>query len=195
MKSEKEHTLVIAVAAVSGGGKTTMVRKLADEVPKSRGLYFDGYDFNDDDIDLVEFARNNGDYNIWNLDPLVEEVNELQKDENIEYIFIDYPFAYQHESMKNLLDIAVFIDTPLDIALARRVLREENENDINEVFQGLEYYLTDGRQAYEMMLSRIKPDSDLVIDGTLDVTDIVTKIMKFAAVIKKEQLIFNRVFR
>ena len=36
---------VISIAAVSGGGKTTIVRQLSEKLHNSKSLFFDNYDF------------------------------------------------------------------------------------------------------------------------------------------------------
>lgn len=48
--------LVIAIAAVSGGGKTTIATHLNERLHHSKILYFDDYDFEgpDDIIDWVD---------------------------------------------------------------------------------------------------------------------------------------------
>jgi uridine kinase len=48
----RENPLVIAAAAVSGGGKTTIATKLNQSLKNSRALYFDNYDFKGPDITL-----------------------------------------------------------------------------------------------------------------------------------------------
>lgn len=36
---------IISIAAVSGGGKTSLIQKLFQVLPNARALYFDEYDF------------------------------------------------------------------------------------------------------------------------------------------------------
>lgn len=60
--------------------------------------------------------------------------------------------------------------------MARRILRDFKEASINQVRNDLDNYLSRGRAAYLEMLNTIKPNSDIIIDGTLSAEVIVTKI-------------------
>lgn len=55
-----------------------------------------------------------------------QDIIKIQESGEYEYLILDYPFAYCNEQMMKYIDMAIFIDTPLDIALARRILRDKN---------------------------------------------------------------------
>jgi len=75
--------------------------------------------------------------------------------------------------MKAYLDLSLYIDTPLDVAMARRILRDHRNSKIIDIHNDLEFYLEAGRVAYLEMENKIKPDADAVVDGTLPVEHIV----------------------
>jgi uridine kinase len=81
--------------------------------------------------------------------------------ESIDYIVLDYPFAYKHIKMSKLFDFAVFIDTPLDIAMARKVMKDFQNNSVAEIMSDMG--IRQGRRGYLEMLNAIKPNSDLII--------------------------------
>lgn len=54
---EKNHPFVIAIAGVSGGGKTTITERLIQELHNSKALYFDDYDF-DGPEDIISRVEN-----------------------------------------------------------------------------------------------------------------------------------------
>ena len=56
--------LVIAIAAVSGGGKTTITTQLNKILPRSKVLYFDDYDFDGLD-DMCDWVERGADNNEW----------------------------------------------------------------------------------------------------------------------------------
>ena len=77
----------------------------------------------------------------------------------------------------------VFIDTPLDIALARRVLRDfslissdTSSSAIDCLKARLTAYLRYGRQAYLEMNQQVKPNCDLILDGCSSVDDLASEI-------------------
>ncbi|MBC5630429.1 hypothetical protein H8S20_16340 [Clostridium sp. NSJ-6] len=93
-------------------------------------------------------------------------------------MLLDYPFAYKNERAKQYIDYAIFIDTPLDVAMARRIIRNMSNKNVDLLKDDLNYYLSKGRVAYLEMIKTIKPNSDFIIDGNLSTHDIVSKIIK-----------------
>ncbi|MEQ2525867.1 hypothetical protein WMO40_04070 [Bacillaceae bacterium CLA-AA-H227] len=167
--------LVIAIAAISGGGKTTITKQLAQSLDNSRTLFFDDYDFKGPD-DIVDWIENGGNPNEWNLAPLLKDLNLLLA-EPLDFIILDFPFSYEHSLVTEFIDFSVFVDTPLDIAMARRILRDFREGSTEDILVDMEIYISRGRQAYLHMLQTIKPTADIVIDGTLPARDIIHVIM------------------
>ena len=72
------------------------------------------------------------DYDEWNLAPLIRDLEALITDP-LDYVVLGFPFAYKHSKTSELVDFAVYIDTPLDIAMARRVIRDF-KNSTNEKY-------------------------------------------------------------
>lgn len=91
---------VISIAAVSGGGKTTITNQLVSKLNNAKALYFDDYDFQNCPDDICEWVEKGADYNEWSLLPLIKDIQLLLKDKSLEYIILDYPFAYLHNEMR-----------------------------------------------------------------------------------------------
>ncbi|EGT3617670.1 hypothetical protein FHH43_15800 [Clostridium perfringens] len=170
--------LVIAVAAVSGGGKTTIINDLVKNLPFSKAVYFDEYDFDEYPENFYKWIQNGSDFNDWNIDVLVKDVKNLLNQSDFHYILLDYPFAYKNKQLSPYIDCAIFIDTPLDIAMARRILRDMINEPKELLANDLNHYLSYGRFAYLEMIKQIKPNSDLIIDGTLSANHIADQIIK-----------------
>lgn len=174
-----KRPMIISISAVSGGGKTTITNQLINCLDNSTSLHFDDYEFTDCPEDIPNWVEEGADYNAWNLTPLVQDIQyNLQNHAHLNYIFIDYPFAYKNSAMANYIDLAIYIDTPLDIAMARRILRDFKGGPLENLQNNLRNYLSCGRKAYLEMENTIKPNSDLVIDGSLETADIVDKIIE-----------------
>ena len=92
-------------------------------------------------------------------------------------MLLDDPFAYRNSRIAKYLDDAIFIDTPPDVALARRVLRDGKEATGEEIRADLRAYLNGARAAYLQMLKDILPSSDYVVDGTKPVESMVAEIL------------------
>lgn len=108
---------------------------------------------------------------------LVEVLTEFCA-ESPDFIVLDYPFLYGHRQMNKFTNLAVFINTPLDIAMARRVIRDFEGRPTEEVIREMQHYLSRARPAYVDMLNTVKPQSDFVVDGSLSVQEIVDVILE-----------------
>jgi uridine kinase len=169
---------VISIAAVSGGGKTATTHELCNKLNNSKALYFDDYEFDEHPDDICDWVERGANCNEWNLLPMIKDVELLLTDQTINYILLDYPFAYLHKGMRDYIDIAIYIDTPLDIAMARRILRDYGESPVEDIRNDLMNYLVRGRGAYLNMERTVKPSSDIVVEGYFPTTNIVERILE-----------------
>lgn len=177
-----KYPVVIAIAGVSGGGKTTIVSHLHKSLQNAKTLFFDDYDFDGPD-DIIEWIDNGGNPDEWDLSPFIRDLETLHN-EPLDYIFLDFPFAYKHSKTYEFIDLAVFIDTPLDIAMARRVMRDFKNSSVEKILMDMNNYTSRGRRGYLNMLKTIKPNSDIIVDGTLAISEIVSIITQ--SVVKTE---------
>lgn len=168
---------VIAIAAVTAGGKTTAVNEITRRLPNARSLHFDTYQFEGEVDDFYRWVQNGADYNVWNLAPLEKDIIKIKEEGNCDYLILDYPFAYCNAQIEKYIDAAFFIDTPHDIALARRILRDMGDASGDEIRNDLRGYLDYARVAYVQMLKDIRSSSDHVIDGTKSVEEIVEEMI------------------
>ena len=171
---EKKLPLVVAIAGVSGGGKTTIVKHLNEKLQNSKILFFDDYNFDGPD-DIIDWVDKGANYDEWNLAPLIKDLEALLT-ETLDYIVLDFPFAYKHSTTSKMIDFAVFIETPLDIAMARRVIRDFKNSSNEKILIEMENYISKGRRGYLEMIKTIKPNSNIIVDGTLSVSEIADKI-------------------
>ena len=139
-----KKTMVIAINSVSGGGKTTIARELADRLENSRAIYFKDYDVS------------------------------KAKEENLEHIIIE---CVDYEQITGFIDLSVYIDTPLDIALAQRILRDySKQGQVDSILKELDVYLHTRRtDNYSQAVNR---NADLTVDGSLKTGEIVDIIIK-----------------
>ncbi|TAA72682.1 nucleoside/nucleotide kinase family protein [Planococcus salinarum] len=182
MKSQASP-FIVAIASVSGGGKTTAVAGLTHVLPNTKALYFDQYDCVGPE-DIMDWLDKGADINEWNLLPFMSDLGRLLA-ESLNYIILDFPFADQHAQSSPYIDFTVFIDTPLDLALARRLMRDSSDAGSDEILGDIKYYADRGRVAYLHMLETIRPNSDLVVDGTHSITEVVHSIAESIRNIQK----------
>lgn len=168
---------VIAIAAVTAGGKTTTVNEIKRQLSNVQTLHFDDYVFEGEVDDFYQWVIDGADYNVWNLEPLEKDILKIKNNGTCDCLILDYPFAYCNEYIKKYIDVAVFIDTPLDIALARRILRDMSNASGEDIRNDLRGYLKYARAAFTQMQKDILPSSDYVIDGTMSTEAIVENII------------------
>lgn len=180
---ENRTPVVISISGVSGGGKITLVNELREHLPSCQCLYFDDYDFEDSPQDYIKWVDDGADYDLWNLQDFKSDLVSLI-DSGCHMILLDYPFAYKNSAIAPYIDYAVFVHTPLDVAMARRVLRDIRTQGLNsaDIESSLNSYLSGGRRAYLEAISTIKPNSDLILDGTSSPEDMVTSILNLIGV-------------
>ena len=172
-----ESMKIIAVSAVTAGGKTTAVNAVKEKLPRCTSLHFDDYSFEGEVDDFHQWVLDGTDYNVWNLSPLKADIENIISSGEYDYLLLDYPFAYRNDLIRDYIDCAVFIDTPLDIAMARRILRDMNNASADEIREEMNIYLNYARIAYVQMLKDIKPSSDYVIDGVQDLAYITMELL------------------
>lgn len=169
---------IIAIGAVTAGGKTTLVNAIKDKLTRTASLHFDDYSFDGEVNDFYKWASDGANYNVWDLSPLKADIEKIINSDRYDYLLLDYPFAYQNKMIKDYLDCCIFIDTPLDIALARKVLRDMKESSADDIRYEMDVYLKYARIAYVQMLQDILPISDYVIDGTKELKIIINEAME-----------------
>ena len=113
----------------------------------------------------------------FQLVALAKDILRVKNNGNCDYLILDYPFAYYNEQIRKYIDVAFFIDTPLDIALARRILRDMGNASGNDIRNDLTRYLKYARIAFVQMQKDILPSSDYVIDGTMSTEYIAKEII------------------
>lgn len=175
---------VISISGVSGGGKTTVSNALKEQLTNAMIISFDNYDDVYLDRDINEWSANGNDENEWHIEPIVKDLEEMLP-KPFDYIIIDYPFGRKNKEVGKYIDLAVFIDTPLNIALARRTIRDftsrgehrhKIEVNLKTIEKELQNYLGISRPTYARMAETQIPYSDLVVDGTKPVEDILREI-------------------
>ena len=164
-------TIVIGVSAVSGGGKTRLVNELAGLLDDAMTVYFD--DTTEHPPDMRAWLSENGDYNVWRAPGLAKRLQQLKEGVAVgstgkpaRYVVFDAPLGRAHTETGKYIDHMVFIDTPLDVALARRMLR-----DGHDVWNGdhLRRYLDWARGLFIHHIEKVSASADVVLDGTLPV--------------------------
>ena len=196
MSTRSKSSFVIGLSSVSGGGKTAVAKKLTELLQDAVMLCFDDYD--DTTVhpeDLHTWLTAGADYNVWKTPGLTSDLQSLTTGNQItspvngskiptaKYIVFDAPLGRAHSDTGRFIDFMVFIDTPLDIALARRLLRDipshptqGAEDSIKSLKANLSSYLNGGQLLYLELENQIKQKCDIVLDGRRTVDELAATI-------------------
>ena len=129
-------TKVIAITGCMGSGKTTLVHHLRQLIPGSAVLFEDHFQTMTQ-MDVAELeqwtARGSsiGELNLNGFDRAIREalgasgILRAKKPKLLppKLLFIESQFGRAHPSLADLVDYQIWIDAPLDLCLARKILQ------------------------------------------------------------------------
>ena len=188
---------VVGVSAVGGGGKTEVTRRLAEVLGDAVALHFDDYD--DTNVhpgDLQRWSADGANYDAYQTPVFSCHLQALKAGKSIRYPIggrtvgparptwlLTLRWVRAHSGSGQFIDLMVFVDTPLDVAMARRVLRDigpaarSTANEALKHVKGeLSGYEGRARPIYEHFQDRMRAGADLIVDGTLGIDLIVDRI-------------------
>lgn len=186
-----KSAFTIAVSGPSGSGKSTLTKQLRDKLVDAISLHFDDYaSTNKYPDDFVEWLEKGADPKLVQNPNFNRDLYELVQGRSIKlpgnqmvksekYIIVEEPFGRGREGMAELIDFVVCIDIPLEVALARRILRgiQHTECSPSETLKNFEEYLSQYlivvRNLYQAINSNVMADCDLIVSG-LEPMDVIT---------------------
>jgi uridine kinase len=184
------ETQIVGISGPSGSGKTTLTKTLAEMTEDSIPVFFDEYDAVTTGPDAFnQWLVDGADYNAWQCNQLASDLLDLKSGRLITHpvsrqihqpastILFDAPLGYANDALGDLIDTMVYLDTPLDIAMARRLIRGAEDTPGTLLASEMQDYLAYGRKCYLVMDRVIKPACNHVVDGSLGVDVLARRII------------------
>jgi len=176
-----DRTFVLALSGIPGAGKSALMRQLHAKFSRSRLVYYDQFET----ITRMGSERvrawytRGGDPNEFALSELVAELTRQtqrpSEDGRRPLVIFETPFGKMHRATGAFIDFLVWIDTPLDIALARATLsflhiaqRDSSSRVALSFVRWQQQYMTNYPLIRPMYLAQreiISASADLVLDG------------------------------
>ena len=193
-------SVVIAISGPAGSGKTTVCEALADTL-NAPALFFDDYAGQSNlPTDLQKWLADGANFNEWQTPTLVDDLHRLKAGEAIQspngkqiasgpIIILENPLGCAQASLASCIDYLIFLDTPLEVALARFMLREltsgaaltrfaaTDEAERHAALQMyLQGYLAVFRHVYREQHSQVSTTANLIINADQPVEAILAEI-------------------
>lgn len=192
---------VIGVAGAAGAGKTSLVQGLVAAMSDAAAIHIDNYQrITQQPVHkLMQWLERGANFDEFSIPLLPEHLERLKRGEAIDdpvtgatiasrkYIVFETHFGRAHRATGRYIDLLIWIDTPLDIALARNVrdflrpaLQEPPAQAPREraawVYNYVDNYLANVRKLVSMQYETVGRDADVVVDGAGNVGESAARI-------------------
>ena len=204
----KNKVIIIGIAGGSGSGKTRLVKNILSELSDAQtiAIEVDSYYKDLSHLSFKEREKNNFDHPnsidfellyqdlkeilnnkkvktpIYNYKEHNREKNKYKTIENVQIILLEGIFSLYDQNIRNLMEIKIFVDTPSDVRILRRIKRDINKRK-RTIESIIEQY---SRTVRPMFIKYVKPTkeyADLIIPyggkNKISIDTIVTKIKKY----------------
>lgn len=179
------NPLIVGIAGGTGSGKTTVAQVIAETFPdRSVILPQDAYYKANRHLPFEERAKQNYDHpNAFDNQLFIQDLLAIKRGEAIkrpvysyaqhtrldetilvqprEVILVDGILIFASESLRELFDIKIYVDTDADLRILRRVVR-----DLNERGRSLDSVI-------EQYVNSVKPMHDAFVEPTKRFADII----------------------
>lgn len=179
--------MIIGIAGGTGSGKTTVVNKIIQKLPAGEISVISQDNYYKDNSELTMEERNAINYdhpNSIDFELLVEHIKLLKENKSInqpvysykthnrlpevtptkatKVIVVEGILIFALKELRDLFDVKIFVDTPDDERLIRRIKRDisERNRDINEV---LERYVNTLRPMHQQFIEPNKIYADIIV--------------------------------
>jgi uridine kinase len=186
------RAFVLGLSGIPGSGKTTLLDLLLRDYPRAEAVAYDRFDPGMTEEQIQDWFRRNGDPNEFTLAELVGALARLTQirpeTEHQPLVLFETSFGRAHRASGAFIDFSVWIDTPLDIAMARanlcflrNVEHNQSPTTAADFIPWLTRYMQDYpmlRRTYLAVSEKAAATADLVIDGTLPAETSAARIRK-----------------
>jgi len=207
-------SFVVAIGGVSGAGKTVVVEKAAEMLGEEAvTLFYDNYP-HESPSDSYKWLKEGLDVNLIKTPQFTEDLRLLKSGKAVTppmkregrnrgkvvepapFIVVEEPFARARKKVSDLIDLAAYINVPLEIALARKWFREfpsyakdlkergefNYDNFMSFIVTEMFFYLVNRRDEYMSFHNQAMESCDLVLDGTKSVDSLAEEVVQAAKV-------------
>jgi len=180
------RVLIIGIAGGTGSGKTTITRHLCERFGGDIDvIYHDNYYKRHDDLPYEQRAKLNYDHpDAFDTDLMIEHLKKLKAGEPIEcpvydfsihnrtdrtvtiqparVIIVEGILVFCDKTLRDLMDIKIFVDTDADVRVLRRIMRDVKERG-RSIESVAEQYLKTVKPMHEAFVEPSKRYADIIV--------------------------------
>ena len=179
---------IIAVAGGSGCGKTLFTSLMVERLPKTVVLPLDSY-YNDRPDHIPSDRHDYDGSQAFDFELYQQHIAQLSSGESVqkpnftyatgkratefteiipdEYLLIEGLHVLLHQNIRDLLSFAFYLESPLDVAVSRRCLRDIKDYEVSAEYS-LNQYLKFVRPVFFEQIQPTKQYADLVVGNSYE---------------------------
>ena len=180
------ETMIIGIAGGTGSGKTTLTNRLKERFgPDVSVVYHDNYYKAHDEMPYEERCKLNYDHpDAFDTDLMIEHIRQLKAGKPIlcpvydytvhnrstqtvevaptKVIIVEGILIFQNKTLRDLMDIKIFVDTDADVRILRRITRDVKKRG-RSLDSVVSQYLTTVKPMHEQFVEPSKRFADIVV--------------------------------
>ena len=180
------ETMIIGIAGGTGSGKTTLTNRLKERFgPDVSVVYHDNYYKAHDEMPYEERCKLNYDHpDAFDTDLMIEHIRQLKAGKPIlcpvydytvhnrstqtvevaptKVIIVEGILIFQNKTLRDLMDIKIFVDTDADVRILRRITRDVKERG-RSLDSVVNQYLTTVKPMHEQFVEPSKRSADIIV--------------------------------
>ncbi|WP_448547820.1 hypothetical protein [Thalassotalea fusca] len=157
---------VVAISGVSGCGKTSVVKLLAQRLFCPYLLFDEHTDDNTYPKDMKAWLQNGANVSAIKTPKMKDALEHLKASATAPFIFVEEPFGRCRLPMSSLVDYVVLLDMPMEVCLSRVIMRNLNHpssDSLTSIPRYLSMYDDHFRDIYIKATEQVRKSSDLII--------------------------------
>ncbi|RZQ52704.1 hypothetical protein C1E23_13010 [Pseudoalteromonas phenolica] len=173
-----QRTRVIALCGVSGAGKTSVIKCLAEAFNSPILLFDDFVEPNTYPLDMKAWLQGGANISQIQSPRFTKALSELKVHSDSQMIFIEEPFGRERAEIAHLIDHVIMLDMPMEVCLSRVIQRHLKYS--NDATKNLTNYLRKYddhlRAVYIAAANQVRQSSDLIITNVDTIASIQSTI-------------------
>jgi uridine kinase len=194
---------IIGISGAVGAGKTSLAAELAARLGDAAVLSCDSYERISEQPPerIIAWMERGADYDELLIPQVADDLAALKRGEAVveplrqttikpaKHILFETNFGRAHRPLGQHIDLLIWIDTPLEIALARKIQEyvgvflakhkpERYGDDLAWLHEWLTNYLRFTRRLLRMQRERVRPGADVVLDGEQDQAGLIEQALR-----------------